>query len=61
MHKTLRNWEVRRSGAAMVVIGIDVDSGERTKLVNIVAIGTRSDKLAAVTATERDGTQHLLI
>lgn len=60
--RTLRAWTAKRSGSAMTVTGIDIDSGESAKLTNIETITPPASKAAhEVTATDDQGVEHRLI
>lgn len=60
MHKTLTNWEARRSGAALSITGTDIDSGEKTKLTGILAIGSTFEA-GRCKAMGADGISHQLV
>lgn len=60
--RTLRNWEAKRSGSSITVIGTDIDSGEAAKLTNIESITPPASNAAhEVTATDAHGVAHRLI
>ncbi len=60
--RTLRKWEVKRSGSSMTVHGTDIDSNEPTKLTNIESITPPTSNAAhEVTATDAHGVEHRLI
>ncbi len=58
MHKSLKNWEARRSGAGISIVGDDVETDERTKLTDIAAIEPIN---GGVLATDRQGNTHTLL
>lgn len=58
MHKTLKNWEAKRSGASMSIAGEEADSGHPCKLTDIATIEPVN---GALIATGRDGQMHTLL
>lgn len=58
MHRTLKNWEAKRSGASLSIAGEDADSGQPRKLTDIATIEPIN---GAVIATGRDGQMHTLL
>lgn len=59
MHKTLRNWRVKRSGNGMTVYG-ELDRGSQlAKITDVVEITPNSS--GTVSATDRDGARHILL
>lgn len=58
MHSTLKDWEARRSGAGMSIVGKDATTGIQVKLTDIGAIEVVRGQ---VVATGRTGLVHQLL
>lgn len=59
MHKTLRNWRLKRSGNGMTVYGELDQSNALAKITDVVEVTPNSS--GTISAIDRDGIRHVLL